>query len=80
MLVIKGYQLYLLIIVRKANRWRKRGLSLIPSKYGISWATYATTVLVSVYSGDGTVSIVHGGVEIGQGINTKVYNNYIIMQ
>lgn len=56
----------------KANRWRKRGLSLVPIKYGITWNTWKTTILVSVYSGDGTVSVMHGGVEVGQGINTKV--------
>ena len=56
----------------KANRWTKKGLSVVPLRYGIDWNGYTTTIFVSVYSGDGSVSIVHGGVEIGQGINTKV--------
>lgn len=30
--------------------------------------------LVSIYARDGTVSVTHGGIESGHGINTKVSN------
>ena len=53
----------------------REGLSVVPMRYGIMWTGYTTSVLVSIYVKDGTVSIVHGGVEIGQGINTKVYTS-----
>jgi xanthine dehydrogenase/oxidase len=56
------------------NRWRKRGLAVIPIKYGISY-TYrpmnqATSEIV-VYS-DGSVLVHHGGIEMGQGIDMKI--------
>jgi xanthine dehydrogenase molybdopterin-binding subunit B len=28
--------------------------------------------LISVFGGDGTISVTHSGIEMGQGINTKV--------
>ena len=54
-----------------ANRWRKRGLCLLPVKYGIPlwWATEPATV--RIFASDGSVIVTHGGCEIGQGIHTK---------
>ncbi|XP_045773784.1 xanthine dehydrogenase-like [Maniola jurtina] len=51
------------------NRWKKRGLRF-------SWMRWPTNgyinleINMSVYVDDGTVSITHGGIEMGQGINT----------
>jgi len=54
-----------------ANRWRKRGLCMMPIKYGISLWDYQMAVTVKIFW-DGTVQVTHGGAEVGQGINTKV--------
>jgi xanthine dehydrogenase/oxidase len=56
----------------KGNRWRKRGVALTPVKYGIGWDGANYGVLVNVNAGDGTVMISHSGIEMGQGIDTKV--------
>lgn len=55
----------------KLNRWKKRGIRVA----FMSWPVPLTIdyhVLLSIYHGDGTVVISHGGVEIGQGTNTKI--------
>jgi len=54
------------------NRWKKKGLSVVPLKYGVPWNGQNYGVNIAVYSQDGTVAISHGGIEVGQGINTKV--------
>lgn len=59
----------------QANRWRKRGISLMPVKYGMGFnATFLERgdALIDVYDNDGTVLVRHGGVEMGQGLNTQV--------
>ncbi len=62
------------------NEWntshasRKRGLALTPVKFGISFtSTYLNQAgaLVNIYA-DGTVLVNHGGVEMGQGLHTKI--------
>ncbi|XP_075150301.1 uncharacterized protein LOC142224413 [Haematobia irritans] len=55
------------------NRWLKKGLGLaimdFPFWFFPTFGTFPATV--SVYHADGSVVISHGGVEMGQGINTK---------
>ncbi|OQV23094.1 Xanthine dehydrogenase [Hypsibius exemplaris] len=57
-----------------ANRWRKRGISVVPIRYAAHWniPTRIFHCLVAIFHGDGTVAVTHGGIEMGQGINTKI--------
>jgi xanthine dehydrogenase large subunit len=53
---------------------RKRGLSLVPLKFGISFTATMLNqggALLNIYQ-DGSVSVNHGGTEMGQGLNTKM--------
>ncbi|UNI24600.1 hypothetical protein JDV02_010334 [Purpureocillium takamizusanense] len=55
-------------------KWRKRGLSLIPTKFGISFTALFLNQaggLVHIYH-DGSVLVAHGGTEMGQGLHTKM--------
>ena len=45
---------------------------MVPLKFQFPLNGLLYPVLVSIYAEDGTVAVSHGGVEIGQGINTKV--------
>ncbi|XP_054263474.1 uncharacterized protein LOC128986893 [Macrosteles quadrilineatus] len=54
----------------KNNLWKKRGITLMPMRFPMeTLGNYHA--MVSVYRNDGSVAITHGGVEIGQGIDTK---------
>ena len=54
-----------------ANRWKKRGMAMVPLRWPAGWrAMY--NCLVTIFHTGGTVAVSHGGIEIGQGINTKV--------
>ena len=59
----------------RANRWRKRGLGMIPVKYGSGYNLVMleqAAAVVSISQGDGSVFIHQGGVEMGQGLITQV--------
>ncbi len=56
------------------HKYLKRGLALIPVKFGISFTNSILNqagALVNVYT-DGTVQVNHGGIEMGQGLYTKI--------
>ena len=58
----------------EGKKWRKRGLALIPTKFGISYTALFLNqagALVHIYH-DGSILVAHGGTEMGQGLHTKM--------
>ncbi|KAI9708667.1 MAG: hypothetical protein M1820_003885 [Bogoriella megaspora] len=56
------------------HKWNKRGLALIPTKFGISFTALHLNqagALVHIYH-DGSILVAHGGTEMGQGLHTKM--------
>ncbi|PMD30262.1 xanthine dehydrogenase-like protein [Hyaloscypha variabilis F] len=57
------------------HKWRKRGISMIPTKFGLSFATALhlnqAGASVKIYA-DGSILLHHGGTEMGQGLYTKM--------
>ncbi|KAL8915107.1 MAG: hypothetical protein Q9171_000410 [Xanthocarpia ochracea] len=56
------------------SKWKKRGLAIIPTKFGISFTALFLNqagALVHIYH-DGSVLVSHGGTEMGQGLHTKM--------
>ncbi|QQP50707.1 Xanthine dehydrogenase [Caligus rogercresseyi] len=55
------------------NKWKKRGISIIPTKFGVCFGLVHLNqggCLIHIYT-DGSVLITSGGVEMGQGLHTK---------
>lgn len=58
----------------KKHKWSKRGMAIVPTKFGISFTALFLNqagALVHIYR-DGSVLVAHGGVEMGQGLHTKM--------
>ena len=61
----------------RENRYRKRGIVMLPQKYGIGFteprgSLNSSSALVNINFTDGSVTVVHGAVEMGQGVHTKI--------
>lgn len=57
------------------HRYKKRGIAMIPTKFGISFTAIFLNQaygVVHVYHHDGSVLFSHGGTEMGQGLHTKM--------
>ncbi|CAH2247060.1 jg23904 [Pararge aegeria aegeria] len=58
----------------RSNRWQKKGLAMVPTKYGISFGVDVLMqggALLIIYK-DGSVLLSIGGIEMGQGLFTKM--------
>lgn len=58
----------------RCNRWKKRGLAVTPTKFGVAFGLRLLNqggALLLVYT-DGSVLLTHGGMEMGQGLHTKM--------
>ncbi|KAM4627027.1 aldehyde oxidase 2-like isoform 1-T1 [Discoglossus pictus] len=58
----------------KKNYWKKKGLAIIPLKFSVGFVEkiyHQASALVHIYR-DGKVFVTHGGVELGQGLFTKI--------
>ncbi|KOB75399.1 Aldehyde oxidase AOX3, partial [Operophtera brumata] len=57
-------------LFNKANRWKKKAIKINVMSFPVEFfGNYSA--LVTIYRGDGTVTITTGGIEMGQGANTK---------
>ena len=64
------------LFVYSENKWKKRGISVTPVKHGMNFEPSVMYLnqagaLVHIYT-DGSVLVSHAGIEMGQGLWTKM--------
>lgn len=65
----------------RKNRFRKKGLAIVPTKFGIAFTVLVLNqagALVHIYT-DGSVLLSHSGVEMGQGLHTKMIQVCVLL-
>ncbi|XP_042232442.1 xanthine dehydrogenase/oxidase-like [Homarus americanus] len=57
----------------RENTYRKQGLAVTPAQFGIAFERFFNQAgaLVHIYT-DGSILLTHGGIEMGQGLHTKM--------
>lgn len=68
------HRLKFLCVPCRKNQYKKRGLALTPTKFGVAFGLTSLNkggALLHVYI-DGSVLLTHGGMEMGQGLHTKM--------
>lgn len=58
----------------RKHKWKKRGISIVCTKFGLAFTAVHLNqagALVHIYH-DGSVLVAHGGIEMGQGLHTKM--------
>uniref|UniRef100_T1JJD0 FAD-binding PCMH-type domain-containing protein n=1 Tax=Strigamia maritima TaxID=126957 RepID=T1JJD0_STRMM len=65
-------RLKLIADFNKGSAWKKKGITIVPIKYDVGFYNAVFNVTVSIFNDGGSVQVAHGGIECGQGINTKV--------
>ena len=70
--IIGHHNLHRMFILSQENLWKKRGITMTTCKYGMSYFGSGHGATVTIFGRDGSVQISQGGVEMGQGLYTKV--------
>ncbi|MEA1972276.1 MAG: molybdopterin cofactor-binding domain-containing protein, partial [Candidatus Cloacimonadota bacterium] len=61
-------------LFNKTHKYKKQGIGIMPGKFGVSFTAgflNQGSALIWIYA-DGTISLSHGGIEMGQQVNLKV--------
>ncbi|XP_033728479.1 xanthine dehydrogenase/oxidase-like [Pecten maximus] len=61
-------------VYNSQNKFKKKGIAVMPLKFGVGYPLRHQNqgaALVNIYL-DGSITIAHGGVEMGQGLHTKM--------